>query len=83
MILNLQSEFLYLGEHVKSTSTYLTEEILYLRGHLNDCLHKTILKRDETNFLSFTSNLQKMSRIYINIQPRELNSSEYNVSNNS
>ena len=67
--------------------THFTDEISYLPGQLSDCLHRTLLKPDETNFIFSTDNVDsflKMSNISINIPPRELNPSEHNnLSNNS
>ena len=83
---NLQLEPLYLREYLKSRNTYLSEEILYLRVQLQSCLHRMLLKCDDTNFLSYINNLnspQKISNISISVPPGESNSSEHNNVNNN
>ena len=74
MILNLQSETLFLREQLKSKG--IKVEILYLRNQLNDCSHRIQIKCDDIDFLSCVDKLnllEKKLNSSLIIPSRELN----------
>ena len=75
MISNLQSETLFLKEHLKSKDIYFNGEILYFRNQLNDCLHRIQIKCDDSDFLSCVNKLNLLQNLNssLNIPSRELN----------
>lgn len=52
IIVNLNSEIVFLREQMKSRDIQLKEEILYLRNQLDIYVHKSLLKSDGVDILS-------------------------------